>query len=134
LTPLECNNDEGADNFSVVTISGRTAGEILYIRAFGASGASGSFKIAAYDASLSNTSFENARFTAFPNPVEDILNLSYNGTITNATVLNMLGQEVLAKAINDSQSRIDMSNLSRGTYLVRITADGQVKTIKVIKE
>jgi hypothetical protein len=46
----------------------------------------------------------------------------------------MLGQEVLAKAINDSQSRIDMSNLSRGTYLVRITADGQVKTIKVIKE
>jgi len=134
LTPLECNNDEGADNFSVVTISGRTAGEVLYIRAFGAWGASGSFKIAAYDASLSNTSFENARFTAFPNPVEDILNLSCNGTITNATVFNMLGQEVLAKSINDSQSRIDMSNLSRGTYLVKVTADGQVKTIKVIKE
>jgi len=134
LTPLECNNDEGADNFSVVTISGRTAGEILYIRAFGAWGASGSFKIAAYDASLSNTSFENARFTAFPNPVEDILNLSYNGTIANVTVFNMLGQEVLAKSINDSQSRIDMSNLARGTYLVKISADGQVKTIKVIKE
>lgn len=134
LTPLECDNDEGVDNFSILSLIGRTAGEVLYIRAFGFWGASGSFKIAAYDASLSNPAFDDAGFTSFPNPVKDILNLSYTSNITNVSVFNMLGQEALATSINASKSQIDMSNLSKGTYLVRIMTDNQVKTVKVVKE
>lgn len=134
LTPLECDNDEGTDNFSVLSLIGRTAGEILYIRAFGAWGASGSFKIAAYDASLSNPAFNNDGFASFPNPVKDILNINHTRNITAIAVFNMLGQEVLAQSINAPRSHIDMSNLSKGTYLVKVTADDQVKTIKVIKE
>ena len=38
------------------------------------------------------------------------------------------------KSLNANQSRIDMSQLSKGTYMVKVTADNQVKTIKVSKE
>jgi hypothetical protein len=48
--------------------------------------------------------------------------------------MNLLGQEVITKSINSNQSQIDMSNLPQGTYLVKVTSENQVKTIKVIKE
>jgi hypothetical protein len=60
--------------------------------------------------------------------------LSYNKTISNVAVYNLLGQEVMTKSANDNQSQIDMSNIATGTYLVKVTADNQVKTIKIIKE
>ena len=47
---------------------------------------------------------------------------------------DLLGQEVMTKSSNDAQSQIDMSNLASGTYLVKVTADNQIKTIKIIKE
>jgi hypothetical protein len=47
--------------------------------------------------------------------------------------MNLLGQEVMVKSINATQSQIDMSNLASGSYLVKVTADNKVKTIKVIK-
>ena len=134
LVPVDCDNDGGEDTFAILTLSGRTPGELLYVRAFGTWGTSGAFKIAAYDESLSNPSFNSGNFTSFPNPVKEVLNLSYTGTITNVSIFNILGQEVLVKSSNASHSQIDMSNVSKGTYLVKITANNQVKTIKVIKE
>jgi hypothetical protein len=62
------------------------------------------------------------------------LNLSYNKNISNVAVFNLLGQQVMTKASNANQSQIDMSGLTVGTYLVKVTADNQVMTIKVIKE
>ncbi|WP_162128084.1 fibronectin type III domain-containing protein [Flavobacterium phycosphaerae] len=84
---------------------------------------------------LATPGFESNKFTFYPNPVKDVLNIGYNKTIAKVAVYNILGQEVLAKTINADQSQITMSNLPKGTYLVKVTAeDGAVKTIKVIKE
>ena len=46
----------------------------------------------------------------------------------------MLGQKVSATVIKANDAHIDMSNLSKGAYMVRVTSNDQVKTIKVIKE
>lgn len=73
-------------------------------------------------------------FTAYPNPVKDILNLSYSQNITNVAVFNLLGQQVIVKEINASQSQVDMSGLAAGTYLVKVLAGDAIKTIKVVKE
>lgn len=86
------------------------------------------------DTFLSNSTFDNENFTYYPNPVKDILNLGYSQSITNVSVYNLLGQEVITKNVNANQSKIDMSGLNAGTYLVKVTADNQTKTIKVIKE
>jgi hypothetical protein len=82
---------------------------------------------------LSSSVFDNKYFTYYPNPVKDVLNLSYTKNISNVTVFNLLGQQITTKVVNANQSKIDMSNLASGTYLVKVTADNQVKTIKVIK-
>lgn len=83
---------------------------------------------------LKTESFDLTGFSVYPNPVKDILNLNYTKDISNVSIHNLLGQEVMTKSINASQSKIDMSNLTNGTYLVKVTVDGLVKTLKVVKQ
>lgn len=70
----------------------------------------------------------------YPNPVKDILNLSHTKNISSVEVFNLLGQKIITKAVNSTNDQIDMSNLSTGTYLVKINSDDAVKTVKVIKQ
>jgi hypothetical protein len=86
------------------------------------------------DVNLSSSSFDTTSFKAYPNPVTNILNLSYSSEISSVEVFNMLGQKVLVKELNVAQGQIDMSNLNAGNYIVKVTADGLTKTIKVIKQ
>ena len=86
------------------------------------------------DPNMATNTFANDGFVTFPNPVNAILNISYTKNISKVALFNLLGQEVITKSLNQNQSQIDMSNLSRGTYMLKVTADNQVKTIKVIKE
>ncbi len=136
LVEVGCDDDTGTGNFSIEPLTGLTPGSTLYIGVWKwGTSLDGEFLISAYDPSLlSNTSFDSENFKSYPNPVRDILNLSYNKPITNVSVFNLLGQEVMTSIINANQSQINMSALSAGTYLVKVTADNQVKTIKVIKE
>jgi alpha-tubulin suppressor-like RCC1 family protein len=70
---------------------------------------------------------------AFPNPVNNVLNLSSETTITKVSIFNLLGQEIITKAINANEGTIDISNLKSGTFFIKIYADSLLKTLKVIK-
>ena len=98
----------------------------------------GSFSVSAYDTTpeivLGSDTFETNNFVFYPNPVKDVLNLSLNQEITNVTVLNLLGQQVINQSSNDKQVKIDMSGLSEGAYLVKVISGNQSKMIKVIKK
>jgi len=83
---------------------------------------------------LATTSFDNAAFAYYPNPVRNVLNLSYKQNITDVKIYNILGQEVLVKSVNAAQGQVDMTNLPSGNYIAKVTSNGIVKTIKVIKE
>ena len=137
LVEVGCDDDSSTSGaFSLISLTGQTPGSTLYIGVwrYGTT-LDGDFQVSAYDASLlSNSAFESGSFKSFPNPVKNVLNLSYDKNISNVAVFNIVGQEVMTKVVNANQSQIDMSNLSAGTYLVKVTADNQVKTIKVIKE
>jgi len=84
--------------------------------------------------SLSTQPFDDTRFMAYPNPVKNILNLTYEEDMSDAVVFNLLGQQVLSTKINATESQIDMSGLLSGTYLVKVHAGEQVKTLKVVKQ
>lgn len=88
----------------------------------------------AFETNLSNVDFDKKTFTAYPNPVKDNLNIRFNENISDVSVYNVLGQQMLVKKINATEGQVDMSNLASGTYLVRVTSGGQSQTIKVIKE
>lgn len=83
---------------------------------------------------LKTGAFSSSAFTYYPNPVKNLLNLSYNQNITSVSVFNVLGQKVMEQNINANATALDMSSLSSGTYMVKVTAENQTKTIKVIKE
>lgn len=87
-----------------------------------------------WSADLSSGSFNNSKFVYYPNPVKDMLNLSYEQNITHVAVYNLVGQEIITKKFDANQAQIDMSGLASGTYLVKVTADNNTKTFKVIKE
>ncbi len=129
-----CNDDE-TGLFSMVSLTDLTPGSTIYARVWAYGGESGTFDISAYDSSLLSTdNFNKGNFKFYPNPVKNIMNLSYDKNISDVAVYNLIGQQVIVKSINATQSQIDMSNLAKGTYVVKVTADNQVKTIKVIKE
>ncbi|RZJ74614.1 MAG: T9SS type A sorting domain-containing protein [Flavobacterium sp.] len=78
-------------------------------------------------------SFDSNAFTYYPNPVKDVLNVSYISNISAVEVYNIVGQQVMVKTINGNEGQVDMSGLAAGTYMVKVTADSTSKTIKVIK-
>ena len=86
------------------------------------------------DVALANNDFNSKSFSVYPNPVKDVLNIDYADNVTKIQIVNMLGQEVMNKSVNNTQNQIDMSGLVSGTYLVKVTANDVVKTIKVIKQ
>ena len=143
LTLVQCDDDSSANGaFSLVSLTGRTPGEVLYARVWRYNSVFygkningiGEFTIAAYDASLPSTSFNFEGFKVYPNPVRDIFNITYNKEISSVSVLNLLGQEVLSKKVNSLNTSLDLSNLSRGTYLLKVQVDDQIGTIKLVKE
>lgn len=135
LVAVGCNTDSGNQNMSLLSLTGRTPGEILIVRVYGYNGSQGSFLISAYDASLSNNSFDNSKFTYYPNPVKDVLNLSYNQNISQVEVYSLLGQRMTSNSFNTSNVQMDMSNLTPGVYLVKVTSENNTtKTVRVIKE
>lgn len=83
---------------------------------------------------LATEQFDLAALVVYPNPVKDILNVSFDNEISTVAIYNLLGQGVIQKAINTTNGQIDISHLTTGTYIVKVTANNKVKTIKVIKE
>ena len=83
---------------------------------------------------LATGEFNSSKFAYYPNPVKNVLNLSYEQNITDVVVYNLLGQEIITKKFNANQTQVDMSGLAGGTYIVKVTANNTNKTFKVIKE
>lgn len=83
---------------------------------------------------LDGKHFDTASFRYFPNPVKDVLNVSYSSDITSVAVFNMLGQQVIALTPGAAETKVDMSGLADGTYVMKITAGEAVKSIKVMKK
>lgn len=136
LTYIDCDDDSAdTGSYSLKTVTGQTPGTTLYVRVFEYFNDNvADFGIAAYDASLSTPSFNSASgLSAYPNPVKDVLNISYTSVISRIAICNLLGQEVLSKDINATQSQIDISGLANGTYLVKAEADGLLKILKIVK-
>lgn len=83
---------------------------------------------------LGNEEFVPNVIKLYPNPVIDVVTISSTEIMTNLEVINMLGQIVFSKSINENETTIDMSRYSSGSYIVRVSVEEKTKTFKVIKE
>ena len=66
-----------------------------------------------------------------PNPTTGFLNIETKESISKIVITNLLGKTVFES--NDNFSKIDISNLGTGIYLVKIQAEGLEKTYKISK-
>ncbi|MXN89820.1 T9SS type A sorting domain-containing protein [Flavobacterium sp. Sd200] len=82
----------------------------------------------------SRDGFNAANFKYYPNPVTNVLNLNYIKNITGVEVFNIVGQKVISKTVNQTETTVDMSALSVGTYMVKVSSAEGSKTVKVVKQ
>ncbi|MBA2613367.1 MAG: T9SS type A sorting domain-containing protein [Bacteroidetes bacterium] len=72
----------------------------------------------------------------YPNPINDILNVDIDILSSNNSklqILNNLGQIVREEKIKDAKSQINLSQLQRGIYTLKVFIENEYKTFKVIK-
>ncbi len=81
--------------------------------------------------SYATSKFDNFNFSFNSNT--SLFSFSNNSTIEDLTVYSILGEKVISKNINSSSSQLDLSNLSKGIYLVKFSTENQEKTVKIIR-
>ncbi len=71
----------------------------------------------------------------YPNPSQNILNINLSKTNKNEniSIINMLGVEVLKVNNVTNSNIIDISNLAKGTYIIKLISDNNNETKTFIK-
>jgi Bacterial Ig-like domain (group 2)/Secretion system C-terminal sorting domain len=75
-------------------------------------------------------------FSVYPNPVKDKLTIIFlpdANAITKVKMINQQGQKVLVKEITGN-TPLSIAYLPKGIYMLQLLANGQMKTVKLIKE
>lgn len=86
------------------------------------------------DEVLGNPSFTLVGLEVYPNPVVDVLTVSYTDTIAEIVVVNMLGQKVISQKVDADRAGIEVSQLQHGNYILNVyTASGEFASMKIVK-
>ena len=70
----------------------------------------------------------------FPNPAHDRFTISADFPFTRVSVVNLLGQEVIVKEVTGNRTDINVSELPKGIYLVKIMDGKEWMARKIIIE
>lgn len=73
-------------------------------------------------------------FSYYPNPTKGKLHLSALENIEDVELVNLLGQNVLSEKLNSRNSTLDISHLTKGVYIMKLSINGAVGAYKIIKE
>lgn len=74
---------------------------------------------------------EAIRISIYPNPATDVLNIA-SESINRVEVFNMAGQRVWDGQYSENEITIATGNWAPGTYMVKVTANGNAKVEKII--
>lgn len=72
--------------------------------------------------------------TVYPNPANDILNVSANEIPLSIEVFDMLGKQINLLQSNQLQNEINLSDIETGIYLLRVTFEDGSATKKIVVE
>jgi hypothetical protein len=72
-------------------------------------------------------------FSAYPNPVTNVLNLNAREAISSVSIYNVLGQEVYNSKVNALSTTVDTSSFTSGAYFVKVNVAGTEGIVKILK-
>ena len=83
---------------------------------------------------LSNSKFSSLDYKIFPNPVSgNYLNVKAN-QVLKVGVYDVLGKLIMSSKVDSNNSKIDVSQLKKGLYLIKLESDKGTITKKLIKQ
>lgn len=77
---------------------------------------------------------ENAsksKFSVFPNPVTDFIQVNSKGKIESVQIFDSNGRLVASPAASE---KMNVSSLKTGAYILRLKIDGKVESMKFVKK
>ena len=83
---------------------------------------------------LSNEVFVFEGLNYYPNPIENVFNISNNSLINQIKIYTINGRMIHNENIDALDSTIDLSSINSGIYFAKVTSNGLEKTIKIIKK
>lgn len=78
--------------------------------------------------------FEVSNIKMWPNPVTNLLNIDSVSTVDTISIYNLVGQEVMSKSINNKSVNLNVSNLEKGVYVVKMLSEGKVSVSRLMKD
>lgn len=74
----------------------------------------------------------NNLVSLFPNPVSNILNVNVNDNMVDQkyTITDILGKLIVEGKLNENSSSINVENLSKGVYFIKVAENKAIKFIK----
>ena len=81
---------------------------------------------------LSTSDLDKLDFKAYPNPVKDYLVFSGNLKIKSVELISYSGQKLSELTLING--KVNLSNLKKGFYILKLDTDKGEKTIKIIKD
>jgi len=76
---------------------------------------------------------DKSNILVYPNPANDRINLS-NANGCSLEMFDVSGKMILNKTVSEINSTIDVSNLVKGFYFIKIEKNGAVRNLKFVKE
>ena len=70
----------------------------------------------------------------YPNPVVDVLNIEATSKVSSVQVFDVSGKAVSSFELNAVKNQIDLSKLTPGVYVVNITTEKGIQSVKIVKK
>jgi hypothetical protein len=87
------------------------------------------------ETALSTETFDTIQdLKVFPNPTNNQIKIQASQVVDSVSIYNIFGKLVYKDAVNSSNLLIDMSTLSSGVYLLKVSSDNKIVNRKIIKE
>lgn len=86
-----------------------------------------------WTSSVAQTSVQSS-LNVFPNPADDIINIRLSSAINGTlSVVDMTGRQLMQQAVNNDTKSYSFNtvNLASGVYMITLSADKTVETIKI---
>jgi hypothetical protein len=128
--PTECNNQPGLLIRWIMTSDTAADGQILTAGMM--SKIDDILFTATNNTGINNFSRENINLSIYPNPASDLLTIESEKTFKSLEIINMEGQQVYSKCSVTNFSEINLLNLPKGQYFIRLNYNDGVVTKKVI--
>lgn len=85
------------------------------------------------EGTLSTTDHNINGFSQFYSAQTKTLTISANDALSNISLFNVLGQQVISKNLSSNNEVISLASLKDGVYIANVVANGQTATFKIVK-